>query len=98
MSALADYLARRLWFYMLWFMRRRWMKRLQWRTMGHAKREEEPARWEQFKRQNRFSRRIGLPLMRFMMNVFVISILISFSYATAVYLYSIGAFTVPAKR
>ncbi|HVL38476.1 MAG TPA: hypothetical protein VM328_03700 [Fimbriimonadaceae bacterium] len=98
MSALARWLSRRLWFWMLWIMRRNWMKRLQnatYRLLG--------SRWSARARrsvvaQNRWARRYGLGLMTLSMNLFLASLFISLSYALTLELYSAGALTVPSDR
>jgi hypothetical protein len=97
MSAIAARLARVLWFYMLWLMRRPWMKALQRRSMGFFRVRENPRKWEHFKKQNRWARRWGLPMLVFSINLLLGSVLLTFTYLTAINLYTSGALQVPEK-
>ncbi|MEQ1822978.1 MAG: hypothetical protein ABL949_10735 [Fimbriimonadaceae bacterium] len=80
MTQLARFLARRLWFGMLWFMRRGWMKRLQWAAVKIGGPKREAKRREAWQIQNAFARRIGLPLMTGLITVVLWSIVVTCSY------------------
>ena len=98
MSALANDMARLLWWYMLWLMRRPWMKALQrrWLTWVRESRRENAKR--AVKRQNAWARKWGLPLLRGAMTVLLISVLITITYLIATNLYESGAFQVPQRE
>lgn len=64
MSFVATQIARRVWFAMLWFMRRQWMRRLQRGSVKFF--PEGPRReraWGKFRRQERFARKYGLKIL-----------------------------------
>lgn len=81
MSFLAQALARRLWAAMLWFMRRKWMKRLQRSSVTLF--PEGPRRdkaWEGFRNQERFARKYGLRILTGVITVCLYSILLLVLY------------------
>ncbi len=57
-------------------MRRPWMKRVHLFPMDRMNAEKARDYYEKYKKQNRFARRIGLPLLRGVYFLFVASILI----------------------
>lgn len=65
-----DYFARRLWAAMLWLMRRPWMRRIQRASYGWLPPRMQEAARQNIARQDRFARRVGLPLMR--LTVFIV--------------------------
>ncbi len=94
MSLLARILARFLWGKMLWLMRRPWMKRLQQVSQNlfpEPKRSEIRSSWN---RQNRWARRVGLPLLTVSMNLLLASILLTTAYFLVLGLYE-GGFLAP---
>src|ERR1044071_7425341 len=86
MSAVADWLARRCWFWMLHFMRRPWMKRLQHRWLRPVEGEPYLRFPEGFIKQNRFARKFGLKLLRLSINMFLASVFITLAYYAALYM------------
>lgn len=48
-------------------------------------------------RQNRFARRIGLPMLMFLMNLVVGSLVITGSFLIAMHLYESGYLTIPRR-
>lgn len=98
MSAIAHWIARQLWWGMLWFMRRPWMKRLQrasTRIFGPAR--EARAR-ESLKRQNAFALRYGLRILTVAVMVLLASALITGSYLLLGYLNENGVLRVPGTE
>lgn len=88
-------MARELWWAMLWFMRRPWMKRLQrasTRIFGEARQAKAVA---SLQRQNAFARRYGLPLITIALNLMLASILVTTAYLILLNLGESGALTVP---
>jgi len=98
MSAIAKKLARVLWWYMLWFMRRPWMKRLQRHFFAPSLNGRVRQASESFKRQNRWARRWGLRMLTVSMNVLIASVLLTVIFETTLQLYESGALAVPEKR
>ena len=97
MSAIADFLARRSWFWMLYFMRRPWIKRLQHRWLRAVPDDPYLHFPESYIKQNRFARRWGLPLLRLSYNLFLASVFITCAYFIAVSMYENGDFNPPPK-
>ena len=97
MLALATWMARHLWRAILWLMRRPWMKRFQ-----HATVRLVPSRYREAGRkaminQNRFARRIGLPMLTFMMCLVVGCLLVTGTFLLAMRLYELGYLTIPRR-
>ncbi len=95
MSALARVCARQLWFITLWIMRRRWISSIQRWAINRAPAERRAKAIEGLKKQNRFARRIGLPLMTFVMNLCLASIFLNIIYHAALSFVESGALDVP---
>ena len=95
MSALANDMARLLWWYMLWLMRRPWMKALQRRWLRMGSEARQIARLRGFIKQNRFARRWGLLVIRIGMNFVLASALLTIVYLAVLNLYLSGAFSGP---
>jgi len=95
MTALAKLMARALWRVMLWLMRRPWMKRLQRGSILLFPPRMREKAWRGMVRQNRFARRIGLPMLTFMMSLVVGSLLVTGSFFLAMSLYEHGYLTIP---
>ncbi len=81
MRLISRCLARRLWWGMLWLMRRRWMRRLQEAAINLSpegpKRDKSRA---SLLSQERMARRWGLPLLTFSIQVLLYSILLTNLY------------------
>jgi hypothetical protein len=90
MGALARFLARQLWWGMLWLMRRPWMKRLQNRSTTIFGPKREVKMRASLHRQNAIARRWGLTLITLMMNLLLASIVITLVYTTALGMYESG--------
>lgn len=72
-----EWVARRIWWCMLWYMRRPFMRRMQRAAINLYRPEKrEKARLTMIK-QEKFARRIGLPVLRFVLKFFVLSVVIS---------------------
>jgi hypothetical protein len=95
MSAIAKDMARLLWWYLLWVMRRPWMKRLQKGWLNWVREAKRQGAAESVKKQNRWARRFGLPLLTLAMNLLLVSVILTVAYLTAINLYEAGAFSVP---
>lgn len=97
MSAVARFLARLLWRALLWFMRRKWMKRLEGGYVQLAPPSLRGATRRAMLRRKRVSRRIGLPMLTFMMNLVIACLLISCTFSVAMYLFEHGYLSVPYR-
>lgn len=96
-SSPVDFFARKLWWGMLWFMRRPWMKRLQrwsWQIQPESRREK--ARLS-LQRQNLFALKYGLRLLRLTVMLFFGSVMLTLSYLAVLELQQAGAFEVPRE-
>lgn len=97
MNFLAVPLARMLWAGMLWFMRRRWMRRIQRNSVKLF--PDGPNRdraWKNFRSRERFARRYGLRILTFVINccLYSIAILMIYSFLT----YAIEQRWIPTKE
>ncbi len=78
MNRIALFLARRLWWGMLWLMRRRWMRRLQRAAIDLSPEGPKRERARQsLLDQERLARRWGLPLLTFSLRMLMLSILLT---------------------
>ena len=64
MGGLVDWLARRIWWGMLWMMRRPTVRRMQRASLRLVPEQRRERRREGFLRSQMFARRIGLPLVK----------------------------------
>ncbi len=76
MSFLIDWIARRVWFSILWFMRRPPVKRLRLTYPKYLPARNREKAWESFRSQEKWARRYGLIVMKWTVGVFVIVIFI----------------------
>lgn len=90
MGALADWLARRLWYGMLWLMRRRWMRRLQNASINLWPKRIRPRMRESYLRQNQFARRYGLKVLRFSIFLLLASLALTLTLIIVLRLYDEG--------
>ncbi|MCW5935826.1 MAG: hypothetical protein KIT11_00775 [Fimbriimonadaceae bacterium] len=87
MSETALWIARRVWWAMLWFMRRPWMKRVQRASINlwpeGAKRESARA---SFRRQERLARQIGLRVLHgvFTLCLYFVALVVIYSLLSEV--------------
>ena len=98
MNAIATFLARHTWYWMLYFMRRPWIKRLQHRWLRPVEGERYKRFPEGFVKQNRFARKFGLPLLKLSINLFLASVFITGAYYAIIYLFESGYFNPPPSR
>lgn len=95
MSDFARASARWLWFWMLWLMRRPWMRRLQRRWLLMVPEHRRARALESMVAQNRFALRYGLRTLVVCFNVLYASIALTVVYSVVVRLYLSGALTFP---
>lgn len=95
MNSVAHFAARRLWWAMLWLMRRAWMKRLQRASFRLFKDGNRGRAWKSFQRQNAFARRWGLRMLTAALNLLLASLAITVSFFVITYLIDTGALTLP---
>lgn len=60
-----EFVARRVWYALLWFMRRPVLKRMRQNWVHHVPESRRDKAWERFRRQERWARRYGLTIIRF---------------------------------
>jgi len=97
MLALATWMARHLWRAILWLMRRPWMKRFQRASVLIFPPRYREAASRAMIKQNRFARRIGLPMLTFMMCLVVGSVLITGTFLIAMRLFELGYLRMPYR-
>jgi hypothetical protein len=97
MIAIATVLARFSWYWMLYGMRRPWIKRLQHRWLQPVPGQTYMRFPEGYIRQNRFARRFGLRLLVATYTLFVASVFITFAYEGANYMLESGMFQPPER-
>lgn len=73
MIEIARWMGDRLWFFLLWTMRRSFIKRLERGSFKLMPEQWRRRAWENHKRQNAFARRWGRKLMRFCSYVLLVS-------------------------
>jgi hypothetical protein len=74
----ATFLARLIWAAMLWFMRRRWMRRFQrWAIRLSPEGPKRDKAWAGFRRQERWARRHGLRLLTGVVSVCLYAVLLN---------------------
>jgi hypothetical protein len=95
MSRLADILARWLWAYSLWLIRRPWMKRLQRSALSLVPEGRRAASTEGIRRQNRFARRYGKRILSFAIACMLASLMLTFTFQLALLLLDSGVLTMP---
>jgi len=72
MNFIASRIARKIWWAMIWFMRRRWMRRLQRNSIKIV--PDGPLRvraWANYRRRERFARRHGLAILTGVVTLFL---------------------------
>jgi hypothetical protein len=75
---------------MLWTMRRPWLKSLGRATPRLFRPERRARMLESMKSQNRFARRIGLPLLTLSINLLLASMIVTTSYLVILKMYESG--------
>ncbi|QYK54086.1 MAG: hypothetical protein KF824_04120 [Fimbriimonadaceae bacterium] len=70
---MTHFIARRIWWGMLWYMRRPFIRRLQRAAINLAKPEKREQARQTMIKQEKFARRIGLPLITFVVRFFFLS-------------------------
>jgi hypothetical protein len=94
---LARFLARRLWWGMLWYMRRPWMKYLQRRSIYLWPPSMREKAQRSFARQNNFARRHGLTLLTGAIGLFLASLTFTLTYQAALTIVEDGVLTPPDR-
>lgn len=97
MSRLADWMARWIWWWALWLMRRPGLKRLQRGAENLIPARHREAARRSNTRQNRFARRYGLPILRFSLNILLASILLTGCFRAALHLVDTGVLIMPSS-
>lgn len=97
MSYIANWLARLIWRAVLWLMRRSWMKGIQRKSILIVPKTFREQAWKSQVKQNQFARRTGLPMLKFMMNLVLGSIIVTMTFLGAMRLYESGYLTMPWK-
>ena len=97
MSAIARWMARHLYFWCLWIAKHPAVHRIQRHMMGRMTPEKRRKAELNLYRQNRFARRIGLPMLTVMMNLILASIIISVVFRASLALFESGILTPPDK-
>ncbi len=95
MSSIANFLARLIWFGILWLMRRKWIKAIQKKSVRILPKGMRARAWACLVRRNRYFIRIGLPMLKFLMNLVVGSLIITSTFLTAMRLFESGYLTIP---
>jgi len=90
-------MARLLWWYMLWLMRRPWMKRLQKAWLKFVPEGRRVRANDSLRSQNRWALKYGLRLLTGAMNFLIASMLVTILYLVAINLYEAGSFQVSKK-
>lgn len=92
---IARWIARRVWWAMLWLMRRRWMRRLQRASVNLFPASKRDAIRESMIRQDRFARRWGLMILQFAILIFLYSLVFTLLFFGLLALIERGYFRVP---
>lgn len=95
MSALANFLARLIWWSCLWLMRRPLIKKLQRRSSHFFPKGFGSRARDSFIRQNRFARRNGVRIIAAILNLFFAYTLVLIAYVMVLSLNEDGFFTLP---
>lgn len=95
MSRLAAILARVAWFWMLWYMRRPGIKRLQRLAMSWGSPARQAASRKSILGQNRIARRFGLPILTFTFNLLLASIILTGIFQLCLWMFDSGVLTMP---
>lgn len=98
MKSPIEWLARRLWYAMLWFMRRPRVKRLRLNFPSYLPEKSRAGAWNSFRRQERWARQYGLTVMRVVVALFGSIILFQLLGALVLTLQSNGGLSVPEKE
>lgn len=91
---MVDWIARRIWFGMLWFMRRPRIKRFRRTWIQRVPEYRREAAWSSFRRQERWGRRHGLPILRGVIGVAFVVIFAELTATWVWFMQSTGGFTV----
>lgn len=75
---MTHFIARRIWWGMLWYMRRPFIRRLQRAAINLAKPEKREKARQAMIKQEKFARRIGLPLITFVVRFFFLSVVLTY--------------------
>jgi ABC-type sugar transport system permease subunit len=95
MSFISNWLARKTWFFMIQWMRQPWMRRAQLAPLKWIPEHKHEKFMTSHKSQNRFARRIGLPLMKTMYFILVASFVLQIFFQLAMRMSEAGYFNAP---
>lgn len=90
MTRIAAWLARRLWWAMLWLMRRRWIRRLQRASYAWLPPKMQERSRASLVRQNELARRYGLRLLTATITLFLLSVAATGAFFVFLRLYDAG--------
>lgn len=94
LSSPAYWIARRVWWAMLWFMRRPWVKRARRRMIERQVRRGVSG-WKLITTQDRLAHRHGLKILTFCFTLLLGSMFVAGTYLAALRLYEIGLLQPP---
>lgn len=97
MSKLANWLARWVWWSVLWLMRRRAIKTLQRRSVAWLPERTQIHARASLRRQNRFARRHGQQILTWTITLFLASVLLTWTFLLALNLYDSGMLTMSTE-
>ena len=95
MESLAEWIAKNIWFGMLWLMRRNWMRKLHSIALGSLPKSARNAILHQMNRQDRFALRNGRMILKFAILVLLSSLAISIAFEIFWLCYLHGVFIHP---
>lgn len=98
MSAIARVLARWLWYWMLWLMRRPAVRRMQLRSAHVFGKGREAEVLASMRRQDRLARKYGLRIITVCTNVLVASVLVTGTYMLVLYMDEVGMLSLPMSK
>ena len=97
MLDIAKFLARRLWYGMLWLIRRPWVRRWQRASYRMLPPRIRDRAWQVHLKQERFARKWGLPTLTVAIAVLMFSIALTMVYWFVVWLWAGGWLSLPQK-
>lgn len=95
MTPILNWLARRLWYLMLWTMRRPPIKRLRLTFPKYLPPSQREKAWQSFRNQERFARKYGLTLTRWIVGIVLFIFLFQLIGAGVYWMYAEGLLSLP---
>lgn len=93
-----DWLARQIWWGMLWLIRRPLSRRLQRASLKLAPESKREKFRQSMIAQERFARRIGLPVLRFVLRVFFLSAFLTLAISYVLDEIEAGRLIIPTQQ